>query len=103
MARSRRPREDNGGTGGKRKVNPALMQPLQPSKELAAIVGSSPLPRPQVVQKVWEYIKKNELQNPKNRREIVADDKLEAVFGKKTVTMFEMNKHLARHLAATDK
>jgi len=81
-----------------KKVNPALLKPLQPSKELAAVVGSSPLPRPEVVSKVWDYIKKNNLQNPENRREILADDKLQAVFGKKKVTMFEMNKHLAQHL-----
>ena len=81
-----------------RKVNPALMQPLQPSKELAAVVGSEPLPRPQVVKKVWDYIKKNNLQNPSNKREIKADDKLRKVFGKDKVTMFEMNKHLASHL-----
>jgi chromatin remodeling complex protein RSC6 len=81
-----------------KKVNPALLKPLQPSKELAAVVGSNPLPRPEVVSKVWEYIKKHDLQNPKNKREILADDKLQAVFGKKSVTMFEMNKHLAQHL-----
>jgi upstream activation factor subunit UAF30 len=68
-------------TGGQ-KPN-ALQQPLQPSKELAAVVGSEPLPRGEVVSKVWDYIKKHELQNPENRREILADDKLEAVFGKK--------------------
>jgi upstream activation factor subunit UAF30 len=83
---------------GTRKVNPALMKPLQPSKELAAVVGENPLPRPAVVSKVWDYIKKNKLQNPENKREILADDKLSAVFGKKKVTMFEMNKHLAAHL-----
>src|SRR5881275_1405850 len=81
-----------------KKVNPALMKPLQPSKELAAVVGSDPLPRPEVVSKVWDYIKRNNLQNPQNKREIKADDKLEKVFGKKSVTMFEMNKHLAQHL-----
>jgi chromatin remodeling complex protein RSC6 len=85
------------GASGK-KVNPALMKPLQPSKELAAVVGSKPLPRPEVVSKVWDYIKRNNLQNPQNKREIKADDKLEKVFGKKSVTMFEMNKHLAQHL-----
>jgi upstream activation factor subunit UAF30 len=85
------------GASGK-KVNPALMRPLQPSKELAVVVGSDPLPRPEVVSKVWDYIKKNKLQNPQNKREIVADDKLRAVFGKERVTMFEMNKHLAQHL-----
>ena len=87
-----------GGGGGKGRVNPALMQPLQPSKELAAIVGKEPLPRPQMVKKVWDYIKANDLQNPENKREIVSDDKLRAVFGKDKVTMFEMNKHLAAHL-----
>ena len=85
------------GASGK-KVNPALMKPLQPSKELAAVVGSKPLPRPEVVSKVWDYIKKNNLQNPQNKREIMADEKLQAVFGKNRVTMFEMNKHLAQHL-----
>ena len=84
-------------SAGGQKPN-ALQQPLQPSKELAAVVGSGPLPRGEVVSKVWDYIKKQELQNPENRREILADDKLEAVFGKKKVTMFEMNKYLAQHL-----
>ena len=81
-----------------RKVNPALMKPLTPSKELAAVVGEKDIPRPEVVKKVWEYIKSNKLQNPENAREIVADDKLRKVFGKDKVTMFEMNKHLAAHL-----
>ena len=76
----------------------ALQKLLQPSRELAAVVGGEPLPRGDVVSKVWDYIKKHELQNPENRREILADDKLEAVFGKKKVTMFEMNKYLAQHL-----
>ncbi len=85
-------------TAAKGKRPNALQQPLRPSAELAAVVGPDPLPRGEVVSKVWEYIKKNGLQNPENRREILADDKLEAVFGAKKVTMFEMNKHLARHL-----
>jgi chromatin remodeling complex protein RSC6 len=76
----------------------ALQKPLQPSKELAAIVGSNPLPRGEVVSKMWDYIKKNNLQNPENKREIIADDKLKPIFGKPKVTMFEMNKHLAQHL-----
>jgi len=84
---------------GRQKPN-ALQKPLQPSKELAAVVGAEPLPRGEVVSKVWAYIKQHELQNPENRREILADDKLEAVFGKKTVTMFEMNKYLAQHLTS---
>ncbi|WP_046864125.1 SWIB/MDM2 domain-containing protein [Microvirga massiliensis] len=82
-----------------KKVNPALMKPLQPSKELAAVVGSDPLSRPDVVSRMWDYIKKNNLQNPENKREILADDKLEPIFGQKKVTMFEMNKHLAQHLS----
>ena len=85
------------GASGK-KVNPALIRPLQPSNELAAVVGSKPLPRPEVVSKVWDYIKRNKLQDPQNKREIVADEKLRPVFGKDRVTMFEMNKHLAQHL-----
>jgi len=76
----------------------AFAKPLQPSKELAAVVGSDPLPRTEVVSKVWLYIKKHKLQNEANKREILADDKLAAVFGKSKVTMFEMNKYLAQHL-----
>ena len=76
----------------------ALQQPLQPSKELAAVVGSNPLPRGEVVRKVRAYIKAHGLQNPENRREILADGKLEPIFGAKKASMFEMNKHLARHL-----
>ena len=86
-------------SAGGQKPN-ALQQPLQPSKELAAVVGSGPLPRGEVVSKIWDYINKQELQNPENRREILADDTLEAVFGKKKVTMFEMNKYLAQHLTS---
>ena len=76
-----------------------LQRPVTPSKELAAITGSAALPRSQVVSKVWDHIKKNNLQDPKNKREIVADDKLRAVFGKDRCSMFEMNKHLSRHLS----
>jgi chromatin remodeling complex protein RSC6 len=76
------------------------MRPLQPSNELAAVVGSSPLPRTEVVSKVWEYIKAKNLQNPENKREILADERLQAIFGgKDKVSMFEMNKHLAQHLS----
>jgi upstream activation factor subunit UAF30 len=85
------------GTGGGKKPN-ALQKPLRPSKELAAVVGADPLPRGEVVSKVWAYIKKHGLQDPEDRRQIVADAKLEPVFGKKRVDMFEMNKHLTRHL-----
>ncbi|MCJ2037022.1 SWIB/MDM2 domain-containing protein [Methylobacterium sp. J-068] len=76
----------------------ALQQPLKPTAELAAVVGDAALPRGEVVSKVWEYIKKHNLQNPENKREILADEKLKKVFGKDKCTMFEMNKHLAAHL-----
>lgn len=69
-----------------------------PSKELAEIVGSEPLARSEVVSKIWDYIKKNKLQNPDDGREILADDKLQPVFGKKKVTMFELNKVISTHL-----
>jgi upstream activation factor subunit UAF30 len=76
----------------------ALQKPLQPSAELAAVIGSHRLSRGQVVSKIWDYVRSHNLQNPENRREILADDKLRKVFGKDKVTMFEMNKHLAQHL-----
>jgi len=83
----------------KRKPNAAFMRPLTPSSELAEIVGSAGIPRTQVVKKLWEYIKKHDLQDPKNRRNIIADDKLRPVFGKKVVTMFEMTKIVSKHLS----
>ena len=77
----------------------ALQQPLTPSAALAAVVGSGQVTRGDVVSKIWAYIKKHNLQNPANKREILADDKLRPVFdGKDKVSMFEMNKHLAKHL-----
>ena len=96
-SREKTPKEQAPKAAGGGKAN-ALQQPLRPSEVLAAVVGPGPLPRGEVVSKVWEYIKKNDLQNPEDRREILADDKLREVFGKDKVTMFEMNKHLARHL-----
>jgi chromatin remodeling complex protein RSC6 len=92
------PKEQAPKTAGGGKAN-ALQQPLRPSEALAAVVGGlAPLPRGEVVSKVWDYIKSNNLQNPEDRREILADDTLRKVFGKDKVTMFEMNKHLAQHL-----
>ena len=85
-------------TASKGKRPNGLQRPLKPSAELAAVVGPEPLPHGEVVSKVWEYIKANGLQNPENRREILADAKLEPIFGAKKATMFEMNKQLARHL-----
>jgi chromatin remodeling complex protein RSC6 len=83
----------------KRKPNPAFMKALTPSAALAAVVGASPLPRTEVVKKLWAYIKKNNLQDSKNRRNINADDKLKVVFGGKTqVSMFDMTKLVSKHL-----
>jgi chromatin remodeling complex protein RSC6 len=84
-----------GTSGGARG---GLARPVTPSADLAAITGSDPLPRSQVVSKVWDHIRRNNLQNPQNKREIIADDKLRKVFGCDRCSMFEMNKHLSRHL-----
>jgi len=81
------------------KANAAFMKPLQPSGALAAVVGSNPLPRTEVVKKMWEYIKKNGLQDKSNKRMINTDASLKAIFeGKSQISMFEMNKYLAKHL-----
>lgn len=77
-----------------------LQKPLKPSPELAEVVGSKPLSRAEAVKKIWDYIKAHNRQNPENRREILADDKLRAVFGGlEKITMFELNRHLTRHLS----
>lgn len=76
-----------------------ITAPVTPSRELAEIVGDKDLPRSEVVSKVWAYIKKNDLQDAKDRRQINGDDKLSKIFGKKSVSMFEMNKHLSKHLS----
>lgn len=82
-----------------RKINPALLKPLDLSPELEAVVGKGPLPRSEVVKKMWEYIKKHDLQNPENKRNILADDKLKPLFGGKgEVTMFEMTKLVSAHM-----
>ncbi|MEK7535762.1 MAG: SWIB/MDM2 domain-containing protein [Patescibacteria group bacterium] len=82
------------------KENSAFMKPLKVSDDLAAVVGPGPLPRSEVVKKLWVYIKGHNLQNPKKRRNIIADDKLKAVFGGKgEVDMFEMQKLVSAHLS----
>ena len=84
-----------------RKPNAAFMAPMKPSNELAAIVGANPMPRSEITNRVWDYIKKNNLQDAQNKRQINADDKLRPVFGgKKNVTMFEMTKLVNGHLSA---
>ena len=86
-------------SGAKRKPNAAFMKPMTPSSTLAAVVGSSPMPRTEVTSKLWGYIKRNNLQDKTNRRMINADDKLRDVFGgKRQVSMFEMTKLVAKHL-----
>jgi len=83
----------------KRKPNAAFMKPMTPSTALAEIVGKKPLPRTEVTKKLWAYIKKQDLQDPKNRRNIIADAKLKPIFGsKKVVSMFEMTKLVSKHL-----
>lgn len=86
-------------TSAKRKPNAKFMAPMQVSDTLAEVVGNKPIPRTEVTKKLWAYIKKNNLQDAKERRNINADDKLRAVFGgKKVVSMFEMTKLVSRHL-----
>ena len=82
----------------KRKPNAAFMKPLTPSATLAAIIGSTPMPRTEVTSKIWAYIKKNKLQDAVNRRMINADDKLKALFGKAQASMFELTKYVSKHL-----
>ena len=83
-----------------KKPNAAFMKELNPSPMLAKIVGSKPLPRTEVVKKLWAYIKKNKLQDAKNRRNINSDENLKPVFGgKNTVNMFEMTKLVSKHLS----
>ena len=83
----------------KRTANAAFMKPLTPSAALAAIVGDKPLPRTEVVKKMWAYIKKNGLQDAANKRNVNSDDKLKPVFGKDTVSMFEMSGLIGKHLS----
>ena len=83
----------------KREPNAAFMKPLTPSAELAAVVGSKPLPRTEVIKKLWDYIKAQKLQDEHHKRTITADAKLAAVFGKKQVTMFEMAGLIGKHLS----
>ncbi|HXC37840.1 MAG TPA: SWIB/MDM2 domain-containing protein [Burkholderiales bacterium] len=83
----------------KRKPNAAFMKPMTPSAALGAVIGAKAMPRTEVTKKIWDYIKKNKLQDSKNKRNINADDKLKEVFGgKKQVSMFEMTKLISKHL-----
>ena len=86
-------------TKKKRKPNPALMKPVQPDEVLAAVVGSQPMPRSEITKKLWDYIKAHGLQDPQAKTNILADEKLKAVFGgREKVTMFEMTKLVSAHI-----
>ena len=86
-------------SGKKRKPNAAFMKPMTPSATLAAVIGSSGMPRTEVTKKIWGYIKRNGLQDKKNKRMINSDEKLKPVFGGKSqVSMFEMTKLVSKHL-----
>jgi len=86
-------------TAAKRKPNAAFMKPMTPSAMLGAVIGAGPMPRTEVTKKIWVYIKKNNLQDKKNRRMINADDKLKAVFGgKSAVNMFQMTALVNKHV-----
>ncbi|MCH6256366.1 SWIB/MDM2 domain-containing protein [Puniceicoccaceae bacterium K14] len=82
-----------------KKANAAFMKPVNPDAALSAVVGSDPLPRTEITKKLWDYIKSNDLQNPENKREIIADEKLKPIFdGADKVTMFEMTKLVSNHI-----
>ncbi len=96
---SKKPVAKKKKVAAKRKPNAAFMKPMQPSAELGAVIGNGAMPRTEVTKKIWAYIKRNGLQDSKNRRNINADDKLKGVFGgKKQVSMFEMTKLVSKHL-----
>ena len=87
------------GKGTGRKANPALAKPVQPDEKLAAVVGANPMPRTEITKAVWDYIKKNGLQDKQNKQRINADEKLKALFdGRDQVTMFEMTKLISGHM-----
>ena len=86
-------------SGKKRTPNAAFMKPMQPSSDLASVVGSSPMPRTEVTKKLWQYIKRKGLQDSKNRRMINADDNLRPIFGRAQVSMFEMTRLVNKHLS----
>ena len=98
---SRKAKSTKGSAKSAGGVRGGLASPVTPSAELAVIVGDKDLPRSEVVSKMWTYIKKHDLQDAKDRRQINADAALASIFGKKSVSMFEMNKHLSKHLSAT--
>ncbi len=100
MAKAKKSKPKKAKKKSGRKPNAAFMKPMSPSSTLAAVVGSSSMPRTEVTKKLWAYIKRNGLQDKSNRRMINADDKLRAVFGGKSqVSMFDMTKLVSKHLS----
>ena len=96
------PAKKQNGRGAKRQPNPAFMKPMQPDDALSPVVGNKPMPRTQVTKNLWNYIKKNNLQDAKNKRMINADEKLRPIFGgKRQVSMFEMTRLVNQHLKET--
>lgn len=91
--------KDKAPTTAKKKPNAAFMKPLKPSQALAAVVGAEPLPRTEIIRKLWDYIKANDLQDDYNRRNINADATLEKIFGKSRASMFEMAKLIGSHVS----
>jgi upstream activation factor subunit UAF30 len=91
-------RESQMAKAGEATKNSGFMKPMQPSEDLAKIVGAEPLPRSEVTKKIWAHIKKHKLQNPQNKREILADEKLQPIFGGKKLDMFQMTKAVNKHL-----
>src|SRR5689334_8196592 len=85
-------------SSGGGKGNPAFMAPVNVSDQLAEVVGKNPMPRTEIVKKIWDYIKKNDLQDKKNRRMINSDEKLRALFGKDQVSMFDLAKIISKHV-----
>lgn len=98
MATTAKPAAKKAAAKSTRQPSAAFMKPLTPSAQLAAVVGATPMPRTEVVKKLWDYIKKNKLQDATNKRMINADDKLKPIFGKPQVSMFEMTKLVSAHL-----
>jgi chromatin remodeling complex protein RSC6 len=99
-ARKKAAKRAKKSSGRKRAPNPAFMRPLQPSSQLAAVIGNSPMPRTQVISKLWAYIKRNGLQDARNRRAINADEKLRPLFGGRSqVTMFDLAKIANKNLS----
>ena len=103
MATAKKAADKSTPAAKKRSPNAAFMKPLKPSAELAAVVGADPLPRTQVISKLWEYIKKHDLQDPANRRMINADDKLKEVFDKPQVIARDATSHGPSQAAVSDE